>query len=84
MEVINGPPGRTGGRDRCHGRAKGVKRAVFAPAVPTIHVLLAAATLVIPGRLARAGPGIQIPAQHLFWIPGSLAALAPRNDFRKD
>jgi branched-chain amino acid transport system permease protein len=41
---------------------------------------------VIPGRRASAGPGIQPQRETLqsFWIPGSLAMLAPRNDLLRD
>jgi hypothetical protein len=34
---------------------------------------------VIPGRAASREPGIQKSGIH-FWIPGSRALLAPRND----
>ena len=37
---------------------------------------------VIPGRRSSAGPGIQMQTVY-FWIPGSRAAHAPRNDNRK-
>jgi hypothetical protein len=37
---------------------------------------------VIPGRRASAVPGIQMQTVY-FWIPGSRAAHAPRNDNRK-
>jgi hypothetical protein len=51
------------------------RSAVFAPAV-----LLAAV------RDGSRGPDPESRYLHniFFWIPGSLATLAPRNDFRKD
>jgi hypothetical protein len=39
--------------------------------------------VVIPGRAEGANPESRIGTSHGPWIPGSLAALAPRNDIQE-
>jgi hypothetical protein len=56
-----------------------VKSKVSAVIIKPRELLWRYFSLVIPGR-PKAGPGIQRDRYWRFWIPGSFALLASRND----